>query len=226
MNLEDVLSWKGNYQRLEKNHAYIQWLFPNFFDSKFNDDAQALTHGEAALFRMDERIARLYVKSYRLFLDFIGLRLTDELTGAVCRVKGGSGRLRKALLPQKGELVNHNQNRVRRVLASLAVVGFRRYLSPLIAHLEWEISGEAVSGEAPVLKKLAKPFSKSEKPFLYTLKGFVDGDDERFMKSTGCAKPEDLAESMLFRVCICCNGSGVVVLIGVCPLCNGAKIFD
>ena len=57
-------------------------------------------------------------KAYQLFLDFLGLELRNDLTGEVGRVPGGEWRLVQALVQNV-----HNQLRVRRVLASLAVTG-------------------------------------------------------------------------------------------------------
>jgi len=34
--------WWGNYILLESNHSYIQWLFPNSFQSRFNSSSKAL----------------------------------------------------------------------------------------------------------------------------------------------------------------------------------------
>jgi len=65
--------WKGNYKMLEQNHAYIQWLFPNFYRSAFNIDAQPLTPQEADIFISDKEIADRLVKAYELFLDFLGI---------------------------------------------------------------------------------------------------------------------------------------------------------
>ena len=35
--------WWGNYKLLEKHHGYIQWLFPNAFQSRFNSKSHPLT---------------------------------------------------------------------------------------------------------------------------------------------------------------------------------------
>jgi hypothetical protein len=201
-NIADLQAWKKDYKKLEENHAYIQWLFPNYFDSRFNDNSKALTCVEANAFREDLQIAKSYVKSYELFLDFLGLRLLDARTGLVSRVRGGGGRLRKALVQNI-----HNHQRLRRVLASLAVTGFQRYMVPLVAHLEWEILGRNervnfardVCSEQPVLGELAKPLSKSEEPFLDTLINYVNNVDEDFARVTK-ASPADCVESV-FLLC-------------------------
>lgn len=40
-------NWRGNFQLLENHHGFIQWLFPNGFQSKFNKKSFPLTHEEA-----------------------------------------------------------------------------------------------------------------------------------------------------------------------------------
>ena len=117
-SIDELHTWKGQYAILEMNHEYIQWLFPNYFASQFNPNSQALTKDEARAFCNDPAIARKYIKSYELFLDFLGLKLKDRFTGQVERAAGGEHRLHAALVGHP-----HNQLRVRRVLASLAVTG-------------------------------------------------------------------------------------------------------
>jgi len=269
--LVELLAWKGNYKKLEENHTYIQWLFPNYFDSKFNAESRALTHDEACIFREDLDIAQSYLKSYRLFLDFLGLQLLDVRTGTVGRARGGGGRLRKALVHYI-----HNHLRVYRVLSSLAVTGFQRYLTPLVAYLRWEITGHTeqlldfvtdlsriTCGERPVLTELAKPASKSDRCFLDVLNNFVDGNAKHFRASTKSSMDDDVVSILLQEkdqkalmhklskssgneqapcctvevpvnsshegspavVCACCEGTGAVIVIGICPLCEGLGVM-
>ena len=44
------MSREKDYKELEENHSYIQWLFPNYYQSAFNSDAQPLTKDEALIF--------------------------------------------------------------------------------------------------------------------------------------------------------------------------------
>lgn len=155
-SIDELHTWKGQYAILEMNHEYIQWLFPNYFASQFNPNSQALTKDEARAFCNDPAIARKYIKSYELFLDFLGLKLKDRFTGQVERAAGGEHRLHAALVGHP-----HNQLRVRRVLASLAVTGFSRYMEPLVQHLLKEASGE---------KGVGDKFSRSQ-PVLAELQG-------------------------------------------------------
>jgi hypothetical protein len=43
MTINEMLELKGNYTLLERNHDYIQWLFPNLFKSRFNNDSYPLS---------------------------------------------------------------------------------------------------------------------------------------------------------------------------------------
>lgn len=123
-SIHDLHTWKGQYWTLERNHAYIQWLFPNYFESQFNSDAHALSPEESREFRNNPDIARKYVESYKLFLDFLGLELKNPATGEIERAPGGERRLHEALVQN-----THNQLRIRRVLASLSVTGWLGFVS-------------------------------------------------------------------------------------------------
>lgn len=49
----------GDYDELEDNHSYIQWLFPNFYRSDFNISAYKLEEHEAIEFRNDIKVKRI-----------------------------------------------------------------------------------------------------------------------------------------------------------------------
>ena len=84
--LRDLHGWQGQYDKLESNHLllgsvvvwlrcasaafrcedskdmdpfvrYIQWLFPNYFQSQFNSTAPLLSKPGARVFRSDAEIA-------------------------------------------------------------------------------------------------------------------------------------------------------------------------
>ncbi|CAE7568455.1 CaMKI [Symbiodinium sp. CCMP2456] len=207
--LRDLHGWQGQYDKLETNHLYIQWLFPNYFQSQFNTTAPQLSKPEAHVFRNDGEIARKYIQSYRLFLDFLGLRLIDSETGEIGRAPNGRGRLYEALV-----LRHHNHLRIRRVLASLAITGFERYMSPLVNHLRWEIlgislrsreNGFSVRRRMTTFLRLVLP--GRDKPALRPLRNipsaletwekYVDGNSANHFKNTR-ASEEDRAESVFF----------------------------
>ena len=45
--------FKGNYSTLESRHNFIQWIFPTFVKSVFNDDSYTLQEIESMLFIQD-----------------------------------------------------------------------------------------------------------------------------------------------------------------------------
>lgn len=78
--------WWGQYDLLEKAHYYIQWLFP--IQRKVNNwRIHCLRKKEIMLFRRDEDVKHKLIKSYKVMLDFYGIRLADEKTGKVERAE-------------------------------------------------------------------------------------------------------------------------------------------
>ncbi|CAE7392516.1 OGFR [Symbiodinium natans] len=208
--LRDLHGWQGQYDKLESNHLYIQWLFPNYFQSQFNSTAPLLSKPGARVFRSDAEIAGKYIQSYQLFLDFLGLRLVDDKTGEIGRIPNGRTRLYEALV-----LRHHNHLRIRRVLASLAVTGFERYMAPLVNHLRWEILGispREKSQAHPSVRRRMAAYVRTmlpgrEKPILRPLRNipsaletwdkYVDGNPHNYSKNTR-ASEEDRVESVFF----------------------------
>ena len=134
VTLEEIhKEWAGDYTRLEQEHGYIQWLFPLFVRSAFNSEAPALTRGEALLLRRDKAAAQNILASYKLMLDFYGLRLVDDATGEVGYAADKDHCAeRMANLNRNG----HNFLRITRILTSLGHLGFTRYKRPLLRALE------------------------------------------------------------------------------------------
>lgn len=126
--------WYGNWSRLEYEHGFIQWLFPVFESSGVNWDAEALTKSEAKLMRQDFTIATRVIRSYRLMLNFYGIRLVSEKTGEVRRFP--------RIWPDRFDNLNtcsHNNLRINRILTSLGELGFARYKKPLVDFFNREI---------------------------------------------------------------------------------------
>lgn len=126
-------SWKGDYTVLEHEHGYIQWLFPLFVRSSYNSQSPALTRGEAILLRRSKVAADNLVESYRIMLDFYGLRLVDTETGELDYAKD-----KKFVKERMANLNMHGHNflRITRILTSLGLLGFTRYKKPLLEMLE------------------------------------------------------------------------------------------
>lgn len=125
--------WRGDYATLEREHGYIQWLFPLFVRSSYNSESPAMTRGEAVLLRRSRLAATNLVESYRIMLDFYGLRLVDADTGEV-----GYAEDKRFVGERMANLAAHGHNflRITRILTSLGHLGFARYKRPLLEMLE------------------------------------------------------------------------------------------
>ncbi|CAD8114611.1 unnamed protein product [Paramecium primaurelia] len=113
---------KNFYKDLEQDHSFIQWIFPNFFNSMFNSDSYRLTIEERNQMIEDNDIMRFYISNYKMFLRFLGIKWNNE----------------KLELENKNQfniclqINTHNQLRLRRVLASLSVLGQRKLAIQLL----------------------------------------------------------------------------------------------
>lgn len=75
------VEWYTNYERLERDHSFIQWIFPNSFQSRFNMHARPLSAEEAEEFKKNPEILSRYMKSYNMMLSFYGMRIKNKQTG-------------------------------------------------------------------------------------------------------------------------------------------------
>lgn len=64
--------WKFSYDEMERNHKYIQWLFPSNQYSKYNKDAPILTAKDINEFIIDNVLQSNVIKSALMMLDFYG----------------------------------------------------------------------------------------------------------------------------------------------------------
>uniref|UniRef100_A0A3Q3B2X3 Opioid growth factor receptor 2 n=1 Tax=Kryptolebias marmoratus TaxID=37003 RepID=A0A3Q3B2X3_KRYMA len=119
-------NWRGDYYKLETVHTYIQWLFP-LQEPGMNSRA-ILTEVLRFLqdFRRSDLAKENLLKSYKLMLDFYGIELEDETTGAVRR---------SARWEERFENLNrrtHNNLRITRILKCLGTLGYPHYQAPLV----------------------------------------------------------------------------------------------
>uniref|UniRef100_A0A8C5GAN5 Opioid growth factor receptor-like 1 n=1 Tax=Gouania willdenowi TaxID=441366 RepID=A0A8C5GAN5_GOUWI len=76
--IEEILSkWRGDYEKLEHNHTYIQWLFP-LREQGLNFYAHELTQDEIKEFQNTREAKRRFLAAYSLMLDFYGVKLLDK----------------------------------------------------------------------------------------------------------------------------------------------------
>ena len=152
-NFIDVIlqTWKGQYNILEEHHTYIQWLFP-IREQGVNQMAQPLTLYEAEAIKKDQEAMQRVVLAYRMMLEFYGMQLDDESTGAVARAtKGGSPKVAgndygygMSEEDQRERYSNlnmsfHNNLRITRILKCLGELGLEHYKLPFIQHCLVEI---------------------------------------------------------------------------------------
>ncbi|XP_021007261.2 opioid growth factor receptor isoform X2 [Mus caroli] len=124
--IEDILqNWKDNYDLLEENHSYIQWLFP-LREPGVNWHAKPLTLKEVEAFKSSKEVRERLVRAYELMLGFYGIQLEDRNTGAVCRAQNFQPRFHNL------NSHSHNNLRITRILKSLGELGLEHYQAPLV----------------------------------------------------------------------------------------------
>eukprot|EP00029_Vermamoeba_vermiformis_P014651 TRINITY_DN9766_c0_g1_i1.p1 TRINITY_DN9766_c0_g1~~TRINITY_DN9766_c0_g1_i1.p1 ORF type:complete len:453 (-),score=101.26 TRINITY_DN9766_c0_g1_i1:15-1373(-) len=172
--------WWFNYDLLEQFHGYIQWLFPVFESSGMNSMSAALSKHEAKLIREDFYAAVRVITSYRMMLNFYGMRLVDETTGEIERCPHIWQSRYKNLIEH-----SHNFLRINRILTSLGHLGFSRYKRPLVRHFEIEIE------ENGLLQACQRSLDKFWKQTLEV------NSKEYYLKTKEA--PEDRTESIFFH---------------------------
>ncbi|ELU02449.1 hypothetical protein CAPTEDRAFT_111638, partial [Capitella teleta] len=117
--------WFKNYEKLESHHGYIQWLFP-IREQGMNYHASPLQVHEAEAIKNNEEAKKRVLTSYRLMLDFYGIKLANEKTGKVSRASNWIERyyhLNRSF---------HNYLRITRILKSLGELGYEHLKAPLV----------------------------------------------------------------------------------------------
>lgn len=116
--------WWGDYERLERHHGYIQWLFP-IRESGMNFHAQELQCHEVNGIMDDPKAFERVLKSYQLMLDFYGMEL-DPNTGRITRANNWKSRF------QHLNRSYHNYLRITRILKFLGEFGHENYKRPFV----------------------------------------------------------------------------------------------
>eukprot|EP01083_Nonionella_stella_P050633 134623_1 len=120
--------WFGRHTLLERNHSYIQWLFPIREDG-LNFSAQKLLPHEIDHLKSHPELLERLIKSYKLMLDFYGMTLVDRETGRISRAD--NFRARYAHLSHSF----HNYLRITRILKCLGELGFEHYKPHFLDHV-------------------------------------------------------------------------------------------
>ncbi|XP_063047364.1 opioid growth factor receptor-like protein 1 [Engraulis encrasicolus] len=152
--VEEILNkWRGDYEKLEHNHTYIQWLFP-LREQGLNFFAQELTQDEIKEFQSTREAKRRFLLAYTIMLDFFGLKLLDK-NGNVDRAANWKDRFQHLNESQ------HNYLRITRILKSLGELGFEAFKPPLVRQL---LKEALVEGTLPNMRHSALEY------FVYTLR--------------------------------------------------------
>ncbi|KAF3708533.1 Opioid growth factor receptor-like protein 1 [Channa argus] len=123
--IEEILTkWRGDYDKLEQNHNYIQWLFP-LREQGLNFYAPELTQEEIKEFQSTREARRRFLAAYCLMLDFYGIKLVDK-SGNVARASNWQDRFQHLNESQ------HNYLRITRILKSLGELGYEAFKAPLV----------------------------------------------------------------------------------------------
>eukprot|EP01062_Namystynia_karyoxenos_P062364 TRINITY_DN5525_c0_g2_i3.p1 TRINITY_DN5525_c0_g2~~TRINITY_DN5525_c0_g2_i3.p1 ORF type:complete len:429 (+),score=111.27 TRINITY_DN5525_c0_g2_i3:101-1288(+) len=121
---------RGDYDWLEWDHSYIQWLFP-IREQGLNWQAQELQLHEARAIAADPLLQGRIIDSYETMLDFYGMELVDRRTGAVRRQPPGRFEARYRNLNES----YHNNLRITRILKCLGEVGLEHLKRPFVEHV-------------------------------------------------------------------------------------------
>ncbi|KAN0087531.1 Opioid growth factor receptor (OGFr) conserved region domain containing protein [Tylopilus felleus] len=146
MLIEEIHSkWYGDYDELESNHAYVQWLFP-IQEEGMNMDAYRLLPHEIAMMRNSEEITCRLVKSYKMMLDFYGMCLLSD-----------TGLLGRPLPPRdfKSRYQNllrkpHNNLRITRILKCISELGMEHLNAGFLLHVLNEQSENGMLNSASI----------------------------------------------------------------------------
>ncbi|KAM5134947.1 uncharacterized protein ACMZJ9_017557 [Mantella aurantiaca] len=117
--------WKKKYEVLERNHSYIQWLFP-LREYGMNSCAKPLTNAEIEAMTNDKHVQERFLDAYKLMLDFYGITLENVKTGRVTLSDNWESRFRNL------NDHSHNNLRITRILKCLGELGFKHYQAPLV----------------------------------------------------------------------------------------------
>ncbi len=107
--------WRWDHERLEKNHTYIQWLFPTDIQSAIVPNAPVLSKEEIEAINKPCAAQANIRMSFRVYLCFLGL----ELTNIEVRKADDFNERAAVWLTES----NHNFLRISRVIRCLVLVG-------------------------------------------------------------------------------------------------------
>jgi len=131
--ITNIQCW--DYDRLEKTHDYIQWLFPLDEPSRCSPDAPVLTPEDIRIFNLNMNFKYSLYKSFLLMLDFYGYVFWITDGEPFIYPRNLSNRLKNWATPN-----NHNYLRITRILKSMTLLGCPEYAKMFLEVLKelWE----------------------------------------------------------------------------------------
>jgi len=133
-SLEEIWEWDDD--QLEKGHTYIQWMFPSDEESKKVPGSPVLSQFDIKEFNTDDDLKRRLLKSFAIFIRFLGLKVTIE-NGNIETLKFVKAQDFNEKSSNWLNANNHNHLRISRALRSLTILG-----CPKIASLFYECLSE------------------------------------------------------------------------------------
>jgi hypothetical protein len=110
--------WSFDDDRFDRNHDFIQWMFPLKEASQFNTNAPLLTDRDIEEFHKTPAMTSAMRVSFLRFLRSLGLRGSGE---TVVKAKNFDD-----YRPRCWGQFNHNWRRITRALSSMRLLGLRR----------------------------------------------------------------------------------------------------
>uniref|UniRef100_A0A8C3LTJ9 Opioid growth factor receptor n=1 Tax=Chrysolophus pictus TaxID=9089 RepID=A0A8C3LTJ9_CHRPC len=155
LHIEDLLEyWWDNYEVLEENHSYIQWLFP-LREHGMNFRAKPLTCQEIQALKKSEEVMERFIRAYQLMLRFYGIILVNQETGELKRAENWAERF------QNLNRFSHNNLRITRILKCLGELGYEHYQVHLV---KFFLTETLVNETLPNVKRSALDY------FLFTIR--------------------------------------------------------
>uniref|UniRef100_A0A8B9ZDX8 Opioid growth factor receptor n=1 Tax=Anas platyrhynchos TaxID=8839 RepID=A0A8B9ZDX8_ANAPL len=155
LHIETLLElWWDNYEVLEENHSYIQWLFP-LREHGMNWRAKPLTLQEIEVFKKSTEVMERFIRAYQLMLRFYGIILTNQETGELERAENWAERF------QNLNRFSHNNLRITRILKCLGEMGYEHYQVHLV---KFFLTETLVKETLPNVKRSALDY------FLFTVR--------------------------------------------------------
>lgn len=111
-----------DFDELERNHCYIQWLFPLDEPSQAVPESPVIEKTEIDKLVKDDIIVFKMGLALGRMLEFYGLDIPREDKFAIVKSKDFDKRAKKWITPQ-----NHNYLRLTRIMKSLSLLGFGYY---------------------------------------------------------------------------------------------------